>query len=557
MKHLKTLVMMQLRNKIDFSWANSKMNIFRTILFGFLKFAIITAITYVILYLCQYIGIFYYSESPRIMILVVTFSLLLSLITCTKDLMLNLYFAEDNKVLITFPVNSNELFLSKLIVFYLYEIKRSLSFLIPITLGSVILLVTKGCASPFAFLWMWLPLLMIIAIPVLLGAILSIPVMYVYKFLKRYSILQVILFGAILSFVIVIIIQLINLIPEKIDLINQWPTIKKWLYQFLVNVEYKLPPMRFLIRIIVGEQANIDSDCVINIMTVLKFGLLIVVNFALLIFVYLLARPLFFSIMAKNFETNKSRQVIHKNVRHSKYFAFVNKELKINLRTISISINYLMVYIVVPILILLLNALYGAMDLKYLGEILIFTFNILIICLPLLASNALVATYYSREGKAGYLKKVKPIYALYPLFTKLFFNLILSIPTVFVTVVIFGKSVGFNALYIIILGFAILFLHYGHMIYSALLDVMNPQNEQYDSTGVVSDNPNENKSTILAFILSFVYAIIAFILFNESGIQYGNYLSACCRLLLISLLYCISCTILFVKKIKAYYYEGQ
>ena len=231
-------------------------------------------------------------------------------------------------------------------------------------------------------------------------------------------------------------------------------------------------------------------------MTVLKFGLLIVVNSSLLVFVYLLARPLFFSIMAKNFETNKSRQVTHKNVRHSKYFAFVNKELKINLRTISISINYLMVYIVVPILILLLNALYGAMDLKYLGEILIFTFNILIICLPLLASNALVATYYSREGKAGYLKKVKPIYALYPLFTKLFFNLVLSIPTVFVTVVIFGKSVGFNALYIVILGFAILFLHYGHMIYSALLDVMNPQNEQYDSTGVVSDNPNENKSTL-------------------------------------------------------------
>ncbi|MBQ6817647.1 MAG: hypothetical protein IJO27_04370, partial [Bacilli bacterium] len=146
MKHLMTLVVMQLRNKIDFSWAKTKMNIFRTLLFGFLKFAIITAITYVVLYLCQTIGIFYYSESPRIMIFVVTFSLILSLISCTKDLMLNLYFAEDNRVLITFPVNSNVIFLSKLIVFYIYEIKRSLSFLIPITLGSVILLVTKGCA---------------------------------------------------------------------------------------------------------------------------------------------------------------------------------------------------------------------------------------------------------------------------------------------------------------------------------------------------------------------------------------------------------------------------
>lgn len=557
MKNLKTLVMMQLKNKIDFSWANSKMNIFRTFIFGFIKFAIITAITYLVLFLCQKIGIFFYSESPRIMILVVTFSLVLSLVSCTKDLMLNLYFSEDNKVLITFPVDSNVIFLSKLIVFYLYEIKRSLSFLSPITLGSVILLVTKGSASPFVFLWMWLPLLLIIAVPVLLGAILSIPAMYVYKFFKKYSVFQIVLFGVILTLVVIVIIQLINLIPDKIDLINQWPTIKKWIYQFLVDVEVKLPPMRFLIRIIVGEQASIDADCVINIITILKFGLLMVINFVLLAFVYLLARPLFFSIMAKNFEVNKSRQVNQKNVRHSKYFTFVNKELKINLRTISISINYLMVYIVVPILILLLNALYGAMDLKYLGEILIFTFNILIICLPLLASNALVATYYSREGKAGYLKKVKPIYALYPLLAKLFFNLILSIPTVFVTVAIFGNSVGFNAGYIIILGFAILFLHYGHMIYSALLDVMNPQNEQYASTGVVSDNPNENKSTLLAFILSFAYAIIAFMLFNESGIQYGSYLSACVRLLLISLVYFGCCLVLFVKKIKAYYYDGE
>ena len=75
--------------------------------------------------LCQNIGIFYYSESPRIMILIVTFSLVLSLVSCTKDLMLNLYFSEDNKVLITFPVNSNVIFLSKLIVFYFYEIKKN------------------------------------------------------------------------------------------------------------------------------------------------------------------------------------------------------------------------------------------------------------------------------------------------------------------------------------------------------------------------------------------------------------------------------------------------
>ena len=39
------------------------------------------------------------------------------------------------------------------------------------------------------------------------------------------------------------------------------------------------------------------------------------------------------------------------------------------------------------------------------GYRLIYAFNVLLICLPMLASNALVATYYSSEGRAAYMKK--------------------------------------------------------------------------------------------------------------------------------------------------------
>ena len=50
------------------------------------------------------------------------------------------------------------------------------------------------------------------------------------------------------------------------------------------------------------------------------------------------------------------------------------------------------------------------MDTREVGNLLIYTFNVLLICLPLLSSNALVATYYSREGRTGYMKKSKPIF---------------------------------------------------------------------------------------------------------------------------------------------------
>ena len=557
MGHLRTLVAMQLKDKVNIDLLQNKKELLRSILFIALKFIIVAGITYGVLYLCQYLGVFYYSESTRVMILVITFSLLLSLISCTKDLMNNLYFSEDNKVLITFPVNTNILFISKLIVFYIYEIKRSLGFLIPIIVGSAVLLVTRGLASPLVFLWMWFPIIFIVGIPVLLGALLSIPAMYVYRAIKKYTITEILLFVLICIGATFLIVDLVRLIPSNINLINQWPAIKVWIQSFLLNVENKLIPMRQLIRIIVGEQATADSACYLTFITFLKFIALIAFDAILVVLVYYASRPLFFRMMAKNFEMNKTISVEHKNHKHSKYGTFLNKELKINLRTLSISINYIVVYLVVPILIMLLNALYQAMETNFRGDVLKYTFNILIMCLPMLASNALVATYYSREGRAGYLKKVKPIYALYPLFAKLFFNLILSIPSIFTSAIIFSHTSGFSLNIGLIVGFSVLFLHYGHMIWSATLDIMNPQNEQYATTGAVVDNPNETKSTLLAFITSFAFALLAYFFLSEAGAGSHDFTKGFIRLILIGFAYMASLIYLFVRKVRAYYYDQE
>ena len=126
----------------------------------------------------------------------------------------------------------------------------------------------------------------------------------------------------------------------------------------------------------------------------------------------------------------------------------------------------------------------------------------------------------------------------------------------FVTVFIFGNSVDFDIKLSLCLSIAILFLHLGHMLWSATFDIMNPQNEQYATTGTQIDNPNENKSTLFAFILSFLFAIIAFVLFNETGeSSIASYMVPAVKLLFISILFFIVIGNLFVKRIKAFYYE--
>lgn len=557
MNGLKSLVFMQLKDKVDFTIAKNIKQLLRLLLFSVLKFVAITAIVFFILYLCV-LFVFTHDETPQVLILVLTVSLLLSLVSCTVQLMKNLYFSEDNKVLITLPVAANKIFVSKIIVFYLYELKKSISFLIPITLAGVILLVTKGLCSAWSIFWLFIPMLFILMLPVLIGALLSIPIMYIYRFLKKYSILQVVLFFGILVVVIFVIMKLIGLLPENIDLINQWPIIKENIRSFLKAVEENLFIVGNLLYAIIGEK---DPRLVYNVgaKMFINTGIIITVCAVLVLMVYFISRPIFFNMMSKHFEINKNKVADKPNKRRNKYLTFINKEFVINIRTINISVNYLMVYIIVPILILFLNAMYDAMDTRTLGDLLIYAFNILLICLPFLASNAMVATYYSREGRTGYLKKTKPIYALYPLFTKLVFNALFSLPAIFVTVVIFGSYVEFTVWQMILLGFAILLLHLGHMVYSAMLDIMNPQNEQYATTGEIIENPNENKSTILAFILSFAYALIAYKLLSEGSVsgKIDDLSFAMLKLMFISAVYFGSTLYMFIKRVKAFYYEIQ
>lgn len=556
MKHLGTLVAMQLRDKVDLSWIRKKGSAIRNIIFSLLKLAILTAVVYLLLYFSNYLGIFSYDESPIIVVLVLTVSLGLSLISCTFELMKNLYFSEDNRVLITLPVNTNKIFISKLIVYYIYELKKSISFIIPITLGCLILLITNSLCSPIVLLWIWVPIMFIISIPVLLGALLSIPMMYIYRFLKKYSIAELLLFLIVLVGAIIGVVYLINLIPSEpgsINLIQQWNTISITINDFLKFVQKKLFIIGHLLSIIIGEkQLNLMYS--FELITLIKFAILVTICVVLFISSYFISRPIFFGMMAKNFEINKKDKNNGKNKKHNKYITFINKEFIINLRTLNISVNYLMIYIIIPILILFINRIFGAMNLSAFGQRLVYAINALLITLPLLASNSLVATYYSREGRAGYMKKTKPIYALYPLLTKLFFNILFSIPTVFITVAIYGSLTDVSFICSLLFGFSILFIHIGHMVYSADLDIMNPQNEQYATTGLTIDNPNENKSTIIAFILSICFALITYRLVFE-GILANNIVLGYLKLCGIGLIYAVCCIYMFVKRIYAYYYE--
>ena len=138
MKSLYILVMMQLKEQMNFKRLKSEngtaFRILLALVVGCLKFTAVGALCVAFLLVSKILGLFSFQGLPvpdTVISLVFSFMLLLSTVSCTAGLTKSMYYARDNAVLLTLPCTSLHVYLSKLIIFFIFEIKRNLSFLVP------------------------------------------------------------------------------------------------------------------------------------------------------------------------------------------------------------------------------------------------------------------------------------------------------------------------------------------------------------------------------------------------------------------------------------------
>lgn len=556
MKKLTALVLMQLKDRIDLSFFKNKKKAITKAILSIVKFAVVVAVCYLLVWLCQSIlGIFYITETPNVMVFVLAVVIALSTVSCTVGLCKTLYFADDNKVLATFPVSSNVLFLSKLLVFYFYELIRSFSLLIPVLLGFGIYLYNHTYISVSYFFIIWPILLFVIALPVLLGALLSLPAMYIARLFKRVPLLALVVFAAVLAAIIYGIVQIISIIPENIIMVDLKGPLSSAIREFLLSFSKTFTIITDFILILIGEkQPNLTYKIVGK--TFLKLGVIVIIEMLLFALVMLVIKFFFFAMMRKSFEyARKSIFKKRENPKRPKYLTFIVKEIKIGVRDFNAVMNYLSVYIAVPLMLFLLNKVFAAIDKDLTGNYLSYAFNMLIMLLPMLAANAMIAKSFSKEGRAAYIKKTKPVHVIIPLTAKFLPNLVLATLSMIASVVVFTTFGQFSFGQGVLLFFGALFIVYAHAFISASLDLMNPLNEQYATSGEVENNKNESASTLFAFVIAAVVALFSFFLFKESMYTVNSYALAIVKIFVLGLIMLSASVYMYIMRIKAFYYE--
>ena len=410
MKNLMILVKMQLKEQLNFKRLeveNVKIfHIFVSILGALLKFAMVTAMCVAFLLVSKLIGLFSLAGRPipsTVISLVFSVMLLTSIVSCVVGLTKSMYYARDNAVLLTLPCLPIQVYLSKLIIFFIFEIKRNFSFIVPLFIAYY---ATHGY-TPFAYPWMLLCIVVISLFTVAIGAMLSIPAMWVANFFKQRRWLQMTGLAAVVIFCVCALFFGISLIPEDIDLLATWET-TYWQIQDFLNAYAKNFKLVYDITLmLLGEESHLVTTFPIG-RTALRFFGLLAVTAALLGIGLLIVRPLFYKMASTPFEYLKKQTPAKPNKVRKRRVSAVYNEFLIAVKSTNRMYANVGILIAVPILIFLLNKIFLAMNIRELGEHMVVAFNVLIVMLVVLNANCYAASIFSRDGRSSYLIKTQP-----------------------------------------------------------------------------------------------------------------------------------------------------
>lgn len=547
MKGLKTLVMMQLKDKLDLSFAKSvKQTIFR-IVFSLLKFASMTAVIYLAFYFLSTLRLTSLNKGIPTNFFSIIFSVMivLSILVEVFGLNKNLYLAKDNQVLLTMPTSRQTVFFSKMIVYLCYEFIRNMFYIVP-------LLVAYGMINNmpiFFYPWTIVANLIITLFTTSIASLLSIPFLFLSLFLKRVKVLEYFVVSCVIGGILTVVILIINAIPANIDILGNWGTIfwdlqdifAKFVADFYILYRFTMAFVGFrygLSNVFFGS-VQVETLLIVCALTVVT-----------LVATYFLIRPLYFRMASKPFEFTKKPHLTQKrNIEHSAFVGSLKKEFIMTSRTSEKFNPLVLTTVFLPLAIFLLNKIFAAMDTRLAGTYMSMSFNILLILLVVLSTNAMVSKLYSEEGLSGFINKTVPATYTKVLLSKLVIYAVFMSVSILASTIIFSIFSKFTALQGISIFLTLLGVYLGHMFWSASLDIMNPQTEQYVTTGTHVNNPNETKSTLIAFLMSAIMTFVFYFFISESS----KYVFA--KVLGIAVIYFGWNLYMYLSKIKTFFKE--
>ena len=495
-ERIKVLMILQLSNKMALKIDN-KQRLAANIALRLLVIALISVAMVVVLNVLNNILGIIVNAYFVVFILMVT--QLFAIISATVGLMTDLYENRENTLLHSYPVKNDEVFLSKMLVYYLHEIVKNSFLIVPLLIGF-------GWTNQLSIYYYLniVPMIFIIpAIAVLVAALLSVPLAMLRHFLSDKNILTLIVALLVIGLMFWLVMRVVGNIPTPIRITQLYSQFTRSINRFMQNAA--------------------SYGLVYTAIGLLLYGIGIVRNYAivlgsliiLLAAVVFVSRPLYFKLASRSMEhtvekVHKSKKGTSKNL----FVTFLLKEWRIARRSINQLLNDYTILIALPFFMYMLNYIFTNMHLNSTGNQLVLVFNIIIALLLVTASNTASASSITTEGTEFVIMKTAPSETRTMAWAKIAFNLLFSTGIILISFLLFQIALpSFSATHRWLIFLLVITLNAGHILWSFQIDLLNPKLSDYAATGSLSGNPNIAKSIAGGFALSLVFGTVAALAF--------------------------------------------
>ncbi len=555
-KSFRVLISMLLANSLSMDWKKNKKKSIINITLKILTFAVCVGLSYVFFYFCKSLNIF--SLLPYIPMavpsIIINIMLIFSFFTTLFKVTNELYFANDNRVLLTLPTNGGTLFLARLFVCYINTYLKALTLEIPFLLGYFIV---SGYPVYMYFVVFALFLVIDLAF-VLFSAILSIPLYLVKRFFISYPLAKRIFSLLFIAIAITLASILIAIIPEKIDIFTNW---SPYFYRIQDGMKWYMNYMSFFYETSLmflggfnGYSFRYFSGIGISgLWTFLAY----LASVPILYLVSLsLATPFYLKLASGNDELlPKQSKKAKASYKTNSFLSQLKKEFLLYAKDGEIAPSYTGVFVFLPVLLVLICKIFMAMDLNSRGLSLVQVAMLLISLLIVLSMNGLIARIYSQEGGAFKVARTYPVKNSLLITSKLVIPATLGVLSISVSYIIIANLREELFAENLMLGGGILCIYFGHLLYSASLDFTNPK-AAFGDVSFLSNN--ENRSLISAFIISGLLTYLFYLFTQDSAVWINSIqTTSSFKLLLIGILYLTFDVIKYIRKIRYVYAKGE
>jgi len=280
-ERIKILALLQWSNKSKLYDKNSK-RIYRHIALRALAVVILSIVMSLLIHFVK--NILYIPTNEYFVIAVLILTQGLNIIVAITSLSADLYHSKDNAILFSLPVRSDEVFISKMIVYYVNEFIRNLYLILP-------LLIAFGYNNHLSALYYINVIFILVIFPLIsvgIATLLSIPVSYIKNFLKQRQYLTFILIVLGIAGLFFLTYSIVSQIKTPIRIVQLYN-------QFIISltlVLYKIASIGSIYTVI--GKFLFQINYVVNFLIILGSTLIILgLN-------YLISKPIYFNLMSSS-----------------------------------------------------------------------------------------------------------------------------------------------------------------------------------------------------------------------------------------------------------------